>query len=148
MLPALHLPPDVDPAMRHSRLTTSERHRIAELIIRRAGAHSGALPDQQGLVCGLGILRGRTGAHSALPIAEMVANRPLPERRTDPDHGPVHRLRLHRHHHGPRVPHAEVDAISTSASMPSTWPSATSTITGWSSRLSHSLRSVPGSAGR
>lgn len=35
VLPALHLPPDVDPGMRHSRLTTSERHRIAELIIRR-----------------------------------------------------------------------------------------------------------------
>ena len=35
VLPALHLPPDVDPGMRHSRLTTSERHRIAPRQLRR-----------------------------------------------------------------------------------------------------------------
>lgn len=35
ILPTLHLPLDIDPQIRHARLTTSERKKLVELIIRR-----------------------------------------------------------------------------------------------------------------
>ena len=46
----------------------------------------------------------------------MVANRFAPFLKDEPTRimDLCTRLRLHRHHHGPRVPHAEVDAIDIS----------------------------------
>ncbi len=35
ILPTLHLPMDIDPEIRHARLTTSERQKVVELIVRR-----------------------------------------------------------------------------------------------------------------
>ena len=47
VLPSLYLPLDIPEDMRTARLTSSEKHRIVERVIRRKRAHSGRLSDQQ-----------------------------------------------------------------------------------------------------
>ena len=75
VLPALHLPPDVDPAMRHSRLTSSERHRIAELIIRRVQERvPAAYLTNKAWYAGWEFYVDERVLIPRSPIAEMVAN--------------------------------------------------------------------------
>ena len=117
VLPALHLPPDVDPGMRHSRLTTSERHRIAELIIRRVQERvPAAYLTNKAWYAGWEFYVDERVLIPRSPIAEMVANRFAPFLKHEPTRimdlctgsGCIAIIMAHE------FPHAEVDAIDIS----------------------------------
>ncbi|HDX8615494.1 TPA: 50S ribosomal protein L3 N(5)-glutamine methyltransferase [Aeromonas dhakensis] len=117
VLPALHLPPDVDPAMRHSRLTTSERHRIAELIIRRVQERIPApYLTNKAWYAGWEFYVDERVLIPRSPIAEMVANRFAPFLKDEPTRimdlctgsGCIAIIMAHE------FPEAEVDAIDIS----------------------------------
>lgn len=117
VLPALHLPPDVDPGMRHSRLTTSERHRIAELIIRRVQERIPApYLTNKAWYAGWEFYVDERVLIPRSPIAEMVANRFAPFLKDEPTRimdlctgsGCIAIIMAHE------FPHAEVDAIDIS----------------------------------
>ncbi|MCR6552690.1 50S ribosomal protein L3 N(5)-glutamine methyltransferase, partial [Aeromonas sp. CPF2-S1] len=117
VLPALHLPPDVDPAMRHSRLTSSERHRIAELIIRRVQERvPAAYLTNKAWYAGWEFYVDERVLIPRSPIAEMVANRFAPFLKHEPTRimdlctgsGCIAIIMAHE------FPEAEVDAIDIS----------------------------------
>ncbi|MGL5947939.1 MAG: 50S ribosomal protein L3 N(5)-glutamine methyltransferase [Aeromonas sp.] len=85
ILPALHLTPDVDPEIRHARLTVSERHRIAELVLRRVQERvPSAYLTNKAWYAGYEFFVDERVLIPRSPIAELVENQFAPWLQTEP----------------------------------------------------------------
>ncbi|WP_108651048.1 50S ribosomal protein L3 N(5)-glutamine methyltransferase [Dongshaea marina] len=75
ILPALHLPLDIDPAIQNARLTHSERHHLAELIIRRVSENQPApYLTNRAYFAGLEFYVDERVLIPRSPIGEMIEN--------------------------------------------------------------------------